>query len=62
MQRNAMASDFGWRSAVSLYASLYRSLVEPDYREAAPTPALQPASMAAGGRRTRPGGAMPAAI
>ncbi|MEN4922790.1 glycogen synthase GlgA [Achromobacter spanius] len=62
MQRNAMTSDFGWRSAVSLYASLYRSLVEPDYREAELAPAVQPASMAVGGRRSRSGGAMPAAI
>ncbi|EHK64453.1 glycogen synthase GlgA [Achromobacter arsenitoxydans] len=62
MQRNAMTADFGWRSAVSLYASLYRSLVEPDYRDAEPAPAEHPASVAAMGRRTRSGGAMPAAI
>lgn len=63
MQRNAMNTDFGWRAAVSLYASLYRSLVEPDYRDAAPAPALQPASASAVNRRPqRTGGAMPAAI
>ncbi|WP_313621646.1 glycogen synthase GlgA [Achromobacter sp.] len=67
MQRNAMNSDYGWRSAVSLYASLYRSLVEPEYRDAAPAPAvqpaLQPANAPAIGRRQRNGGgALPAAI
>lgn len=62
MQRNAMTADFGWRSAVALYASLYRSLVEPDYDSAAPESAAQPISAAPIPARSRSGGAMPAVI
>lgn len=62
MQRNAMTADFGWHSAVVLYASLYRSLVEPEYRNAAPAPAGKPAGAAAMAPRPRSGGAMPAPV
>ncbi|MFD4836664.1 glycogen synthase GlgA [Achromobacter sp. NPDC058515] len=61
MQRNAMTADFGWRAAMALYASLYRSLVEPDYRGDSPE-AAQPVSAAAIPARSRSGGAMPAPV
>lgn len=62
MQRNAMTADFGWRSAVGLYASLYRSLVEPESANAPAAPAGQQVGRGAVGRLPRSGGAMPATI
>ncbi|MNR11832.1 Glycogen synthase [compost metagenome] len=62
MQRNAMTADFGWHAAVALYASLYRSLVEPEYRNAAPVPAVKPVGATPVAARSRSGGAMPAPV
>lgn len=62
MQRNAMTADFGWHAAVALYASLYRSLVEPEYRNAAPVPVVKPVGATPVAARSRSGGAMPAPV
>ncbi|RAP65367.1 starch synthase [Achromobacter sp. HZ01] len=62
MQRNAMSADFSWRSAIGLYASLYRSLAEPETLEAMPARADRAAGAAALGVRQPAGGAVPAAV
>jgi starch synthase len=62
MQRNAMSADFGWRSAIGLYASLYRSLVDPDARDAAPARADRSLGAAALSGRQQSGNAMPAPV
>ncbi|MGY6272230.1 glycogen synthase GlgA [Achromobacter denitrificans] len=62
MQRNAMSADFGWRSAVGLYASLYRSLAAPDVPDAVPARADRGVGAPALAARQRSGNAMPAPI
>ncbi|MGE8686005.1 MAG: glycogen synthase GlgA [Achromobacter sp.] len=62
MQRNAMSADFGWRSAIGLYASLYRSLAGADFRSAAPARADRALGAAALRARRRSGSAMPAPV
>ncbi|MGE8614795.1 MAG: glycogen synthase GlgA [Achromobacter veterisilvae] len=61
MQRNAMSADFSWRSAIGLYASLYRSLTGPDARDAVAARADR-ALGAALGARQQSGSAMPAPV
>jgi starch synthase len=62
MQRNAMSADFGWRSAIGLYASLYRSLADPDTHDAVPARAERAIGAAPPAARQRSGGAMPAPV
>ncbi|MDT4852606.1 Glycogen synthase [compost metagenome] len=62
MQGNAMRADFGWRSAIGLYARLYRSLAVAGTRDVARARAGRAIGAAALGIPRRPDTALPAPV